>query len=87
MTRLIHTKKTCYTLDTTDGCAGILPTQIRKIHFNHNVTGKEFFGNYFLFSTLNIDYIFNSRLVIGQMIEARAKQLKCKFDKTNKRYE
>lgn len=37
------------------------------------------------FSTL--EYIFNSRLVIGQKIEARAKQIKCKFNKTSKRYE
>lgn len=34
-----------------------------------------------------LEFIFNSRLVIGQMIEAKAKQLKCKFNKTDKRYE
>lgn len=34
-----------------------------------------------------LEYIFNSRLVIGQKLEAKAKQLKCKFNKSSKRYE
>ena len=40
---------------------------------------------YEMFSEL--EYIFNSRLVIGQKLEARAKTLKCKFNKSSKRYE
>ena len=35
----------------------------------------------------DLEYIFNSRLVIGQKLEARAKTLKCKFNKSSKRYE
>lgn len=42
-------------------------------------------GVYQKFSEL--EYIFNSRLVIGQKLEARAKTLKCKFNKSSKRYE